>query len=63
MNSACPMGAPRTVRPCSVGGRRVADPNVGAQRGEVGWELARSIPNSGLARVQLYAGVVEQLFG
>ena len=21
MNSACPMGAPRTVRPCSVGGR------------------------------------------
>ena len=21
MKSACPMGAPRTVRPCSVGGR------------------------------------------
>ena len=41
----------------------VSDPNVGAQRGEVGWELACSIPNSGLARVQLYACVVEQLFG
>ena len=104
MNSACPMGAPRTVRPCSVGGRaglptQTSEPNEVRLGGSwpapfffIFFSLApffrdwvsvscftgqlpgigtvfilaslqmRSIPNSGIARVQLYAGVVEPLF-
>ena len=61
MKSACPMGAPRTVSPCSVGGR-AGLPTQTSEPNDVRLGGSWPAPSHTLVLpVQLYAGMIEQL--